>query len=81
MLISDTNEIKLTWNSQLRNCQKIFKGLTNIIKADLTNFDFSSVNRMENFFDWWNSLISIDLSNINAENVKIWIICLEVTGL
>ena len=48
----------------------MFADLINIIQIDLTNFDFSSVIDLTYFFGGCSSLKSVDLSNVNAENVK-----------
>ena len=68
-LTSDTNSIKMTWDSQLNSCQNMFKGLEKIISIDLTNFDFQLVTCMQSFFEGCINLKSIDLSNVNAPAV------------
>ena len=47
----------------------MFRNLTNIIKADLSKFDSSSITNMRYMFYGCRSLISINLNNINTNNV------------
>lgn len=52
----DINTIKLIWTSQLDSCQNMFRDQENITMIDLTNFDFSLITDMENFFEGCTSL-------------------------
>ena len=49
-LTSETNTIKLIWDSPLGSCYNMFKNLKNITTINLANFDLSTVTFMESFF-------------------------------
>ena len=42
--------IKLIWTEQLTTCYNMFANLTNILEIDLSDFDFSLIESMENMF-------------------------------
>ena len=42
--------IKLIWTDQLTTCHNMFANLTNILEIDLSDFDFSLIESMENMF-------------------------------
>ena len=69
-LESEENTITLKWNSQLGTCEKMFKGLSNIIEVDLSNFDSSQVTSMKEMFDGCNNLISINFNNFEISSVE-----------
>ena len=69
-LTEDTNTIKMTWNSPLTSCYRMFKNVPYIQSIDLTHFDCSQVITMESFFEACSQVKSIDLSNCNAEKVE-----------
>jgi surface protein len=70
-IIDDEHENIITyiWDSdeQLTNCQDMFKGLSEILFINFTNFDLSQVTNMDDMFNGCNALTSIDFNS----NVKI----------
>ena len=59
----------LKWNNQLELCSNMFYNLTNIIKIDFSNFDFSRVRYMTNMFSG-----CINLKEINFGSSKVSIV-------
>ncbi len=69
--LTDANSrITLQFDAQLASCENMFNGLSNIIKADLTNFDASQVTSMSNMFNGCTSLKEIIFGNINTESLQ-----------
>ena len=66
----ENNTVKMEWDNPLTTCRDMFKKLSNITKIDLTNFDFTQVNDMGNFFDKCGSVQSINISNGNGSLVR-----------
>ena len=70
-LTQEINNISLKWNNQIiNNVSSMFRDLSNIIKFNFTNFDFSKIIDMSYMFYNCTSITNIDLSNINT-----YIIC------
>jgi len=42
--------IKLNWTYQLDTCKNMFANITNILEIDLSNFDFSQIESLDNMF-------------------------------
>ena len=68
-LVKKTNTVLLKFNTQITNCQKMFYGLKNITKIDLSKFDFSKVANMAFMFHGCTQLTSIKFGNINTKSV------------
>ena len=49
-LSKEINLIKVAWNQPLQTCNSMFKGLSNIIYIDLSNFDTSQLTNIDNMF-------------------------------
>ena len=69
ILGNNINIIKMIWNYTLTDCSNMFNYLSNIIYADLSNFDFSNVILMERMFYYCINLKSINLNNLNTSSV------------
>ena len=67
------NKVELIWDNIVSNCCNMFRGCSNIIEIDFSNFDSSEVNHMNSMFKDCTSLTSLDLSNFDISNV--W--CIE----
>ena len=68
-LTEEISTIKLVFYDEITNCVAMFNGLENIIEADLSKFDTSSVTNMYRMFCGCHSLTSINLSNVNTSQV------------
>ena len=55
----------MIWDTQLTNCNVMFADLKNIVKIDLTKFDFSKVKGMAGMFSNCNGLTSIKFGNLS----------------
>ena len=64
------NNITLVWNSQLTNCQNMFRSLTNIVKVDLSKFDSSKVTNMFCMFVFCSSIVSMNFTNFKTTSAK-----------
>ena len=67
------NNVTIRFGAQLESFQNMFKGLTNIIEIDLSNFETSKVKDMSYMFDNCTNLEKINFGNINTslvENMK-----------
>ena len=77
--------ITLVWNEALTNCSNIFMGLSNISQIDFTNFDSSSVIKMDYMFANCINLISINFKNFNTSRVttiqRMFLNCQKITSL
>ena len=60
----------MIWYNNLTTCKKMFSGLSNIIKIDLSKFISSSVYDMSYMFADCSSLKILNLSNLHTESVK-----------
>ena len=56
--------IKIKWNEQLTTCKNMFSNITNILEIDLSDFDFSQIESLENMF-WGCS--ALNYINTNKE--------------
>ena len=63
------NYVELIWNNNINNTINMFKGCSNIIEINLSNFDTSLVTNMSFMFGYIYSLIDLDISNFNTSNV------------
>ena len=68
-LTGDKNNITLEFTTQLTTCENIFKGLANIVKIDLSEFDASEVTNMLTAFQDCTNLISINFGNLNTQKL------------
>ena len=69
-LKGDENNITLIWNSQLTDCQHMFRHLSNIVKVDLSKFDSSKVTNFFCMFVFCSSIVSIDLTNFKTTSAR-----------
>ena len=63
------NNVTLIFINQIDSLENMFKGLNNIIEADLSNFDTSYVTTMSSMFKDCFNLLSVYLSNYNTYNL------------
>ena len=66
-LISKTNTVILKFNTQITTCEKMFYGIKNITKIDLSKFDFSKVTNMAHMFHGCTNLATIQFGDINTK--------------
>ena len=57
------NILTLQWENKINTCEKMFKGLYNIIEIDFSEFDTTEVNKMKCFFEDCSSLTKITFGN------------------
>ena len=57
-------------NEPIFSCENMFKGLVNISKIDLSNFNTSQVTNMASMFEGCSNLTKITFGNMNTSNVK-----------
>ena len=57
------NEVILKFQTQINNCSNMFEDLSNLIEADLSNFDASKVISMACMFRYCNKLKKIDFGD------------------
>ena len=80
----EENNIKIIFNETLRDCSKMFFGISmknmfsgcsNLISLDLCYFDSSSVKDMSNMFKGCSNLCSLDLSHFDTSSVSTLVPC------
>ena len=69
-LSNGINNVTIRFGTQLESCKNMFKGLTNIIEIDLSNFDASKVKNMFYMFGDCSNLEKIFFGNINTSLVE-----------
>ena len=57
-------------NAKIDTCEKMFKGLKNILEIDLSNFDSSKVTNMAYMFDGCSNLTKITFGKMDTSLVK-----------
>ena len=62
--------IELIWNNPLSNCHAMFKGMSNILEINFTDFDTSKVTDMSKMFMDCEYLQNLDLSSFDTSNVE-----------
>ena len=67
--LTSESTIIMIWDSLLTSCSNMFNGLSNIIKADLSEFISTNVEDMSNMFYKCSKLEEINLSNFSTESV------------
>ena len=65
------NTVKLKFNWSIGSLFKIFSGLTNLVEADFTKFDSSTVTNMQSMFYGSKFIKSVNLSNLNTSSVTL----------
>ena len=79
------NTIILIWDSNLINCNEMFKNCSNITEFDFTNFDTSEVTIMRDMFLSCYSLTEINVSNFNTSSLNhmdgMFYDCISLTSL
>ena len=61
--------IKLIFDSKVKNCESMFQSCSYIINLDLSNFDTSYCTDMSNMFNGCSKLTSINLNNFKTSSV------------
>ena len=64
------NTIILTWNSPVITCEYMFSDCHIIVSIDLTQFDFSQVQKMNYMFNGCKNLKTIEFNDIDTSNVN-----------
>ena len=67
---NDLNNVTIKFNTQIKSCEKMFKGLYNIKEIDLSNFDSSKVTNMDSMFENCENLEKINFGKINTSLVN-----------
>ena len=67
---TETNNIKMVWNSPLTTCRNFFLEMGAVISIDLSGFDFSQVTDMGSIFEKNWDLQRVNLKNADARNVR-----------
>ena len=67
---NDIYDVVLIWYSYLNSTKEMFKGCSNIIEIDFSEFIADRIINMEKMFSGCSSLQYLDLSNINILNVE-----------
>ena len=70
-LTDDINNITLKFSELINSCEKMFKGLENILEIDLSYFDVSQVTSMHEMFKGCSYLVNVILSNSNTYKLNI----------
>ena len=68
-LTGEVNNIRIKWNTPVKNCNKMFFNFGNIISIDFSKFDTSNVENMSGMFRLC-TITSLDLSNFDTSSVK-----------
>ena len=68
-LNKNKNNITLRFNEPIQSLREIFRGLTNILEADLSKFDSSELTDMMRIFYDCSNLQKINFGNIDTSNV------------
>ena len=63
------NEVILSWNNSINNCDYLFFGCSNITEIDLSHFNTSRVTSMQGMFYNCSSLIYLNISNLDTSIV------------
>ena len=61
--------ITLRWNYEFESLKNIFKSITNLIKADLSSFNFKKIKYMQYMFQGCTSLKSVNFRNFDSSSV------------
>ena len=69
--LNDENIIIMKWNYKISSCTSMFKNLTNIIEIDMSNFDSSEIDSMNQMFSFCVNLKKVILGeNFKSSHVK-----------
>ena len=66
----DYNNVTIIFNEQIKTCENMFNGLSDILKIDLSYFDTSQVTNMDSMFSGCTNLKNIIFNNINTSLVQ-----------
>ena len=69
ILTTGEHSITLSWNYEFESLRNIFKSITNLIKADLSSFNFKTIKDMYQMFQGCTSLISVNFRNFDSSLV------------
>jgi len=67
----DNNIVKIIFKNQMSKCNELFKNCSEVYEIDFSDFDGSNMLDIVGFFDYCNSLKSIDISSWDVSKVKI----------
>ena len=65
----EDNTVELIWNEEIKSCENMFWGCTNITEINLSNFITTQVISMSYMFYSCTSLVKLELTNIDTSNV------------
>jgi len=68
-LIDERNKVTLIFSEPVKSCHSMFKGFTDLIEINLSNFDASHVTTMYWMFLYCSNLEKITFGNINTSSV------------
>ena len=68
-LTEEINNITMKWETDIDSCRVMFRGLSNLIKVDLTKFDASKVTDMSYMFYECIALESIEINEFNTRSL------------
>ena len=68
-LQGDKNNITLIFNGEIYSCNMMFYNVNNMIEINLSDFDFSKVEKFNNMFGGCINLKKIEFGNINTSSV------------
>ena len=69
--LREENVIIMKWNYKVKSCTSMFKNLTNIVEIDLSNFDASEVDSMNQMFCSCTNLRRVIIgNNFNSSKVQ-----------
>ena len=68
-LQNDLTKVRIIFNQEIKQCNMMFYGLSNITKIDLSKFDSSKVTSMMSMFCECYSLTSVNFANFNTSLV------------
>ena len=68
-LQNDLTEVRIIFNQEIKQCNMMFYGLSNITKIDLSKFDSSKVTSMMSMFCECYSLTSVNFANFDTSLV------------
>ena len=69
-LKNEINNITLIFDKEINSCKNMFKGLTNLLSINLSNFDSSRVTNMNSMFFGCTNLKKIIFGNIVTSSVQ-----------
>jgi surface protein len=68
-LLNSENNITIIFTNEITSCESMFKGCSNIIEIDFSNFISSNIQNIDNMFDGCTSLKNINFGNFETSQV------------